>query len=97
MKARDSHNLSLEEQLVSPLSYTHCHLQARKPVTKPGTNPICVFYSSTEYFSAWLISLSTGIYLCQEKHCCSIYGVNVHTNMDSGKEVIPLHNLEIYF
>lgn len=26
-KARDSHNLSVEEQLVSLLSYTHGHLQ----------------------------------------------------------------------
>lgn len=50
IKARDSHNPSLEEQLVSPLTYTHCHLQARKPITKPGANPICVFYSSINNF-----------------------------------------------
>lgn len=33
------------------------------------------------------------ICLCQVKHCCSIYSVNVLTNMDCEKKVILFHSL----
>lgn len=59
IKAQDSHNPSLEKQLVSPLSYTHCHSQPRKLIVKPGTNPICGFYSSIFCIAFFLFNLDT--------------------------------------
>lgn len=90
IKAQDSHNLSLGGAACFSI-VLHCHRQSRKPI-KPGTNPICVFYSCAQYVSAKAFSFSMWIHLCQKKHRCSIYGVNVHTEVGCGKEVILLHS-----
>lgn len=50
IKAQDSHNLTLGGAACYSI-FLHCHWQSRKPI-KPGTNPICVFYSCTQYVSA---------------------------------------------